>query len=48
MAGPVRAAGSALVGRGSGLPYAQMSAWTGIPEDDLAQQVQDYHRLMAL
>ena len=36
----------ALVGRRSGLSYAQMSAWTGIPEDDLAQQVEDYHRLM--
>ncbi|GAB7036110.1 hypothetical protein AB0G35_34145 [Streptomyces sp. NPDC021749] len=36
----------ALVGRRSGLSYAQMSAWTSIPEDDLAQQVEDYHRLM--
>jgi hypothetical protein len=36
----------ALVGRGSGLSYAQMSAFTGIPEDDLARQAEDYHRLM--
>ncbi|MYT16932.1 hypothetical protein YWIDRAFT_06511 [Streptomyces sp. SceaMP-e96] len=35
-----------LVGLRSGLSYTQMSAWTGIPEDDLAQQVEDYHRLM--
>lgn len=36
----------ALVGRRSGLTYAQMSAFTGIPEDDLAQQAEDYNRLM--
>jgi hypothetical protein len=36
----------ALVGRGSGLSYAQMSAFTGILEDDLARQAEDYHRLM--
>ncbi|MCQ8834855.1 hypothetical protein [Streptomyces malaysiensis] len=36
----------ALVGRRSGLSYAQMSAFTGIPEDDLAQQVERYDRLM--
>ncbi|MGW8847969.1 hypothetical protein ACWGNE_09310 [Streptomyces xiamenensis] len=36
----------ALVGRRSGLPYAQMSAFTGIPEDDLVRQVEDYDRLM--
>ncbi|MER6105157.1 hypothetical protein ABT115_23275 [Streptomyces sp. NPDC001832] len=36
----------ALVGRRAGLSYAQMSAFTGIPEDDLAKQVEDYHRLM--
>lgn len=36
----------ALVGRRSGLSYAQMSAFTSIPEADLAQQVEDYHRLM--
>ncbi|MEV1067016.1 hypothetical protein [Streptomyces sp. NPDC050263] len=36
----------ALVGRRSGLSYAQMSAFTGIPEDDLAQQVEGYDRLM--
>ncbi|MFC8223986.1 hypothetical protein ACFUTY_38195 [Streptomyces sp. NPDC057362] len=35
-----------LVGRRAGLSYAQMSAFTGIPEDDLAKQVEDYHRLM--
>ncbi|MET9509410.1 hypothetical protein ABZX62_13150 [Streptomyces flavidovirens] len=37
----------ALVGLRVGLSYAQMSAWTGIPEDDLTRQVEDYHRLMA-
>ncbi|MFJ4013856.1 hypothetical protein [Streptomyces sp. NPDC090026] len=36
----------ALVGRRAGLSYARMSAFTGIPEDDLAKQVEDYHRLM--
>ena len=36
----------ALAGRRSGLSYAQMSAWTGIPEDVLAQKVEDYDRLM--
>jgi hypothetical protein len=36
----------ALVGRRAGLSYAQMSAFTGIPEDDLAQQVERYDRLM--
>ncbi|MGW8850072.1 hypothetical protein ACWGNE_20115 [Streptomyces xiamenensis] len=36
----------ALVGLRAGLSYAQMSAFTGIPEDDLAKQVKDYHRLM--
>ncbi|GGX24309.1 hypothetical protein [Streptomyces noursei] len=36
----------ALVGLRSGLSYTQMSAWTAIPEDGLAQQVEDYHRLM--
>lgn len=35
-----------LVGRRSGLSYAQMSAFTGISEDDLAQQVEGYDRLM--
>ncbi|MFF7638554.1 hypothetical protein ACFZB9_36205 [Kitasatospora sp. NPDC008050] len=38
----------ALVGCGSGLSYAQMSTWVGLPEDVLAQQVEDYHRLMTL
>ncbi|MFC7963274.1 hypothetical protein [Streptomyces cinereoruber] len=37
-----------LVGRRAGLSYAQMSAFTGIPEDDLAQQVEGYHRLMTI
>lgn len=36
----------ALVGRRSGLSYAQMSAFTGIPEDELAQQTERYDRLM--
>jgi hypothetical protein len=36
----------ALVGRRSGLSYAQMSAFTGIPEDELAQQAERYDRLM--
>ncbi|MFD9149699.1 hypothetical protein [Streptomyces diastaticus] len=36
----------ALVGLRAGLSYAQMSACTGIPEDDLAKQVEDYHRRM--
>ncbi|RZE85453.1 hypothetical protein [Streptomyces albidoflavus] len=36
----------ALVGLRAGLSYAQMSAFSGIPEDDLAKQVEDYHRLM--
>ncbi|MFC8277688.1 hypothetical protein ACFUJR_35170 [Streptomyces sp. NPDC057271] len=36
----------ALVGLRAGLSYAQMSAFTGIPEDDLTKQVKDYHRLM--
>lgn len=36
----------ALVGLRVGLSYAQMSAFTGIPEDDLAKQVKDYDRLM--
>ncbi|MEU7046724.1 hypothetical protein AB0A77_37570 [Streptomyces varsoviensis] len=35
-----------LVGLRASLSYAQMSAFTGIPEDELAQQVEDYHRLM--
>jgi hypothetical protein len=35
-----------LVGRRVGLSYAQMSAFTGIPEDELAQQVEHYDRLM--
>jgi hypothetical protein len=35
-----------LVGLRAGLSYTQMSAFTGIPEDDLAKQVEDYHRLM--
>ncbi|WP_432079349.1 hypothetical protein [Streptomyces sp. YPW6] len=38
----------ALVGRRSGLSYAQMSAFTGIPEKDLAQQVERYDRLMTM
>lgn len=36
----------ALVGLRANLSYAQMSAFTGIPEDDLAKQVEDYHRRM--
>ncbi|MFF3159061.1 hypothetical protein [Streptomyces sp. NPDC057910] len=36
----------ALAGRRAGLSYARMSAFTGIPEDDLVKQVEDYHRLM--
>jgi hypothetical protein len=36
----------ALVGRRTGLSYAQMSAFTGIPEDELAQQAERYGRLM--
>jgi hypothetical protein len=36
----------ALAGRRAGLTYDQMSAFTGIPEDDLARQAEDYHRLM--
>lgn len=36
----------ALLARGSGLSYAQISSFTGIPEQTLAQQVEDYHRLM--
>ncbi|MEV8457749.1 hypothetical protein AB0467_35025 [Streptomyces sp. NPDC052095] len=36
----------ALVGLRSGLSYAQMSAFTGIPEDDLTQQVERYDRIM--
>lgn len=36
----------ALVGRRAGLSYAQMSAITGILEDDLAQQVKRYDRFM--
>ncbi len=38
----------ALLGRGSGLSYARMSTWAGLPEDVLAQQAEDYHRLMTL
>ncbi|AVH93681.1 hypothetical protein C5L38_00075 [Streptomyces sp. WAC00288] len=38
----------ALVGLRAGLSYAQMSAFTGIPEDDLAKQVEDYHRRMTI
>jgi hypothetical protein len=38
----------ALIGSGSGLSYAQMSKWSGIPEQALAQQTEDYHRLMTL
>jgi hypothetical protein len=36
----------ALLDRGSGISYAQISAWSGVP--DLARQVEDYHRLMTL
>lgn len=36
----------ALAGRRAGLTYGQMSAFTGIPEDDLARQAEDYDRLM--
>jgi len=38
----------ALVGRGSVLSYARMGTWVGLPEGVLAQQVEDYHPLMAL
>lgn len=36
----------ALTGLISGLTYARMSAFTHIPEDELVQRVEDYHRLM--
>ncbi|WP_240649062.1 hypothetical protein [Streptomyces sp. Z26] len=36
----------ALVGRRAGLSYARLSAFTGVPEEDLAQQVERYDRLM--
>lgn len=36
----------ALTGLISGLTPARMSAFTYIPEDDLVQRVEDYHRLM--
>lgn len=38
----------ALLARGSKVPYAQISAWTGVPEEDLARQIEGYHRLMTL
>ncbi|MGG2463738.1 hypothetical protein ACO0M4_28740 [Streptomyces sp. RGM 3693] len=36
----------ALTGLISGLTHARMSAFTHIPEDDLVQRVEHYHRLM--
>ncbi|MEU5090655.1 hypothetical protein [Streptomyces sp. NPDC021356] len=36
----------ALTGLISGLTPARMSAFTRIPEDDLVQRIEDYHRLM--
>ncbi|MFH8224735.1 hypothetical protein ACH4C2_37030 [Streptomyces sp. NPDC018057] len=36
----------ALTGLISGLTPARMSAFTHIPEDDLVQRIEDYHRLM--
>ncbi|MFJ8313114.1 MULTISPECIES: hypothetical protein [unclassified Streptomyces] len=36
----------ALAGRGSGQSWAQMSLWADMPEEELTQQVRDYHHLM--
>ncbi|MET7304796.1 hypothetical protein [Embleya sp. NPDC005575] len=38
----------ALAARRGGVPYSRISEWTGIPQDTLTKQVEDYHRHMTL
>ncbi|MFE7358350.1 hypothetical protein ACFU8Q_35915 [Streptomyces sp. NPDC057543] len=38
----------ALAGRRNGLPWARMSQWAHMPEEELAQQVRDYQHAMTL